>query len=513
MTTATRILTSGRLLARSALWNLVGMAAPMLVALVVIPLLIDGMGKERFGLLAIIWMGVGYFSLFDLGLGRALTKMVSERLGREETDELGPIIWTAFSLLAALGALGAALLLIFSQPLVAGLLNVPAELRDEGIAAFRVLAVGLPLVIVTAGLVGLLEAHQRFGTIAAIRVPLGVLTFAGPLVTLQFTPSIAWATAVLLAGRMIALAIYYLAAARVRVELRSPRILQRAHIRPLLSFGGWLTVTNIVGPLMTYLDRFFIGGLLSLSAVAYYVTPYEVLSRLQILPQAIMGVLFPAMAAAHGSDRKRMTELYATSSKVVYWTILPITTSAFLLAPEALMLWLGEDFRDAATPVVRWLAAGWMLNMLARPAFTVLQSAGRPDLVAKSHLAELIPYLCLLWWLAAAYGIAGAAAAWSLRVVADTIILNAIAARVLPALGPLIARSYIALLVTGAASGGAWLLEPLPLRLLVLLVVTIAAVSVLWPIARRAVRNWSQSGGLNSDRTDRSKLRHGINNG
>lgn len=501
MTTATRILTSGRLLARSALWNLVGMAAPILVALVAIPLLIDGMGKERFGLLAIIWMGVGYFSLFDLGLGRALTKMVSERLGREETDELGPIIWTAFSLLAALGALGAALLLIFSQPLVAGLLNVPAELRDEGIAAFRVLAVGLPLVIVTAGLVGLLEAHQRFGTITAIRVPLGVLTFAGPLVTLQFTPSIAWATAVLLAGRTIALVSFYSAAARVRVELRSPRILQRAHIRPLLSFGGWLTVSNIVGPLMTYLDRFFIGALLSLSAVAYYVTPYEVLSRLQILPQAIMGVLFPAMAAAHASDPTRLIQLYATSSKVAYWAMVPVTAGAFLLAPEALLLWLGEDFRDAATPVVRWLAAGWTINVLARPASTVLQSTGRPDLVAKAHLTELIPYLSLLAWLTEAYGITGAAVAWTLRVVADTIILNAIAARVLPVLRPLIARSYAALLATGAVLGGAWLLEPLPLRLLVLLVVTTAAILGLWFIARRAVRDRSQSGRLNSGRT------------
>jgi O-antigen/teichoic acid export membrane protein len=73
-----------------------------------------------------------------------------------------------------------------------------------------------------------------------------------------------------------------------------------------LSFGGWLTVTNIVGPLMTYMDRFFIGAMLGLSAVTYYVTPYEVLSRLQMLPQAIMGVLFPAMAAAHGGDQQRL---------------------------------------------------------------------------------------------------------------------------------------------------------------------------------------------------------------
>jgi len=187
-------LTSGRLLARSTIWNLTGMAAPVLVALVTIPLLIDGMGKERFGLLAIIWMGVGYFSLFDLGLGRALTKMVSERLGRKDVTELGSLIWTAFILLTVLGVIGATVLIFFSPPLVMGLLQVPEALHEEAIAAFRFLAIGIPFVIITAGLAALLEAHQRFRVIATIRIPLGILPFAGTLITLQFTPSIAWAT-------------------------------------------------------------------------------------------------------------------------------------------------------------------------------------------------------------------------------------------------------------------------------------------------------------------------------
>ena len=47
----------------------------------------------------------------------------------------------------------------------------------------------------------------------------------------------------------------------------------------LLRFGGWMTVSNIVGPLMVTLDRFLIGALISVSAVAYYATPYEVVSQ------------------------------------------------------------------------------------------------------------------------------------------------------------------------------------------------------------------------------------------
>lgn len=481
-------LTSGRLLARSAIWNLVGMAAPMLVALVAIPLLIDGMGKERFALLSIIWVGVGYFSLFDLGLGRALTKMVSERLGRDDQAELGSLIWTALAVLTLLGFIGALLLIVLSPALVAGLLRVPTALQAEAVASFRILAVGVPVVITTTGLVGILEAHQRFEIIAAIRIPLGVLTFASPLITLQFTPSIAWATAALLISRLTALSAYHWAATCVRPELRRPCSLRRSQVRPLLRFGGWLTVTNVVGPLMTYMDRFFISAILGLSAVAYYVTSFEVLSRLQVLPQAIMGVLFPAMAAAHGGDRQRLGHLYANSSKVICWAMLPVTAGAFLLAPEGLLIWLGEDFRHAATPVAHWLAVGWMINTLARPAFTVMQSAGRPDLVAKTHLSELIPYLCLLFFLARRYGIAGVAAAWTLRVLADAIILNALVAFQLPALRAQVIRACIALIVVAGVFAGFWMIESLVLRSLTLMVVVCMATLVLWPIAGRAVQ-------------------------
>lgn len=478
-------LTSGRLLARSAIWNLTGLALPTLVALFVIPMLINGMGKERFGLLAIIWLGVGYFSLFDLGLGRALTKLVAERLGAGKTGDLRSLIWTALSLLGVLGVIGTGVVLAFAGPLVGRLLNVAPELQGEAIAALHVLAAGLPVVVLTTALIGLLEAHQRFAAITAVRIPLGILTFAGPWLTLQFTPSLVWATIALLASRSLALIGYFSIAAAIRKELRHPCLPRSSHVRPLLSFGGWLTVTNIVGPILTSLDRFFLGALLTMTAVTYYVTPFEVLSRIEILPQAIMGVMFPAMAVASAGDRANLCELYAGSARLLLLLMVPITAGFFLLAPEALELWLGSDFRHFATPVVQWLAVGWMVNALARAPYTVLQSIGRPDLVAKTHLSELVPYLLILWLLTVRFGIAGAAAAWALRALVDAVILNELAGWQLPDLRAVVGRTRAAILLVPLAFALIWLLDPLPLRLLALLVVAGAAGFGLWLTVRR----------------------------
>src|SRR5918998_2593407 len=100
-------LTSGRLLARNTIFNFAGQAAPLLVALVAIPLLIEGLGTDRFGVLTLAWIVIGYFSLFDLGLGRALTKLVAERLGTGREDEVPDLVWTGLALMIALGLAGA----------------------------------------------------------------------------------------------------------------------------------------------------------------------------------------------------------------------------------------------------------------------------------------------------------------------------------------------------------------------------------------------------------------------
>ena len=69
----------------------------MLVAIIAIPFLIKGLGTARFGVLTLAWMVVGYFSLFDLGIGRALTKVVAEKIGAEKEDEIPSTVWTAMS--------------------------------------------------------------------------------------------------------------------------------------------------------------------------------------------------------------------------------------------------------------------------------------------------------------------------------------------------------------------------------------------------------------------------------
>lgn len=174
-------LTSGKLLAKNTLWNLVGQGVPVIAAVFAIPLLIKGLGIERFGVLTLAWMVIGYFSLFDFGIGRALTKVVAEKLGGGQAEDIPAIAWTALSLMLLLGVVGAIVVALLSPWLVHSVLKIPVELQQETLNTFYLLALSIPIVISTAGLRGILEAYQRFGLVNAIRVPMGLFMFIGPL--------------------------------------------------------------------------------------------------------------------------------------------------------------------------------------------------------------------------------------------------------------------------------------------------------------------------------------------
>lgn len=473
-------LTSGRLLARNTFLNVIGQGAPLLVAIFSIPFLIKAFGTERFGLLTLAWMVIGYFGLFDLGLGRALTKVVAEKLGAGEEEKIPALFWTSLFLMLILGMAGALTMFWLSPWLVHDVIKISVGLQSEALNTFLLLSVSIPLVITATGLRGFLQAKQLFGYINAIRVPLGIFSYAGPLLVIPFSTNIFHTVVLLLAARVVAWIVYLIVCLRVMPELRRQIVFQRSVITPLISLGGWMTVSNIIGPLMVYLDRFLIGAIISITAVAYYTTPYEVVTKLWLIPAALVGVLFPAFSTSYNSDNNRTVLLFERGVKYIFIALFPITLLVVSLAHEGIDLWLGSEFADNCTYVLQLLAVGVFINSFAHIPFALIQGAGRPDITAKLHAAELPFYLIFLWWMVGSYGIEGAAIAWLARVTVDTLFLFVISNRILPG-GVSKARQVSPII---AAAVAAFIIALLPMSVTVkgifLMTTILAFILIVW---------------------------------
>lgn len=412
-------------LKKNTLWNLVGLGAPLLVAAFSIPFLLKTIGQEAFGVLTLLWSIIGYFSLFDLGLGRALTQVVSASRGVESEEKIKSLIQSGLGLTFATGLAGAVVLALLSHRFAYGWLNVSSHLQEQTWLALLISACGIPMTTLSIGCRGVLEAYNDFKSSNLYRILLGVLNFLVPVGIVYFlSNSLLLISLGLVASRLFVLILNY-AYLRQTFGIRFDKSMARfTSSVDLIRYGSWTTVSNVIGPIMVSADRFFISSVLGASVVAFYTVPYEVVIRLLIVPVALTSALFPALAHQIANKSDTVSKIYKDSFLAVMYVMVPICIIAGVGFETFLNHWINKEFSSMAWKIGAILCVGILFNSLGSIPFTYLQAAGKSKLTALIHTVEVVLYVPLLLGLLHFYGVIGAAIAWSVRTAIDYAVLE-----------------------------------------------------------------------------------------
>ncbi|MEM0953555.1 MAG: oligosaccharide flippase family protein [Pseudomonadota bacterium] len=417
----------GRIL-QNAGYNVAGAVLPVLVGLIAVPVLLNNLGEARLGIFTLAMGLIGFAGLFDLGLGRALTQTVASALGNGVARTLiADLVLRTVLLTLLLGCCWAVLIWLCADAGLRALEIADVEVANETRTGLYWLAASIPLLLASSSIIGALEGLERFDLVNALRVPLGVLSFALPAAASWYKPSVAWAIAGLAIVRLLGAACWYMT---LRRTLR-PSLLrtgaERLQSNQLWRYSGWLSVSNVVGPLMAHADRFYLATLFPPALIAHYTVPLDTLFRATSVPLAAMNAAFPALA--HSGNQGPLAGPISQRGGVLLlavWT-LPICIAGYVLGP-LLSLWLGESFASQALPIANTILLGVLINGFAHIPFSLIQAFGHADVTAKLHLAELPIYAVLLVTLVSSFGILGAAIAWTIRVALDTLLLFVAAA-------------------------------------------------------------------------------------
>lgn len=408
---------------RNAAWNLLGQVTPFFVAIVAFPVLLHNLGSEGFGILSLCWLIVGYVSLLDLGMGRAITQAVAGHPASASEGELARLVWTGLALLAGVGMAFFFLAWPLVPVLVTGVLKVSPALRPDTVLTLRWVAASVPLIVLTAGLRGILEGCHRFRDLNIVRSVLGASLFAVPAL-LSFAipnlPSIAISLAVL---RVLGCVGHGWLALRTLPALRAHGPARR-YMRPLYASGGWLAASNFFGAFIAYLDRLFLSAMLPMATIGYYNTSFEVVSKIIILPVALVSAWFPSLSHAWAMRREALPGLYREGWWLLFLIIFPLALALACVAPEGLALWMGQPFSRETSHIIQWLLLGVFFYSMAHFPYSLIQASGRAYLTARLLLLEIPAYAMLLVWLIGIAGAEGAAIAWMLRALVDWLILE-----------------------------------------------------------------------------------------
>jgi len=436
---------NSKTVAVSTLWNLAGRAGPMLVALATTPVLIHELGPTRWGIFAIALALVGAFGVLDFGIGRALTRALAEHIGAGTGAEAATLVKSGLILLSCVGlvmGLAAAGLAYWWASYV---VDVTPALRHEILVALLVLCMAVPLVVLNAALWGVIAAHQRFRSANLNVIPITVMYYIGPILILQVYDNLEGVMAALLLCRVAMTFAFWRICVHAMPSLRAAGIDLRL-LRPLLRIGGWMTVSNILFPVLGYIDRFVVAAVVSPAATGYYATPSDLVTRLSIISNAMMSSAYPAMAATFRTNPTATAVLFGRS--IVTLTAALMMPALLVVAFSKLILtfWIGAAFASHAASAMCWLGVGVLLSGADSVVATLLDSIGEPGVNARFSLCEVILYVPLVAFMVHEFGIEGAAIAWTIRCLADFLCRQWLLVQRYPPVIPEMRRSVLTVL-------------------------------------------------------------------
>lgn len=402
-----------------------GSVVPLAMALITIPLYLSLIGTERYGALAIAWLILGYFGLFDLGLGRATSQRIAT-LFDSSAEHRARVFWTAVIVNIGVGIIGAIILYFGATYFFETHFSASLWLKLEILEATPYLAIAVPIATLTGTASGALQGREKFLDVNIIAIIGTSLFQVFPLIIAYiYGPTLKWLIIAAICARTVGFILYY---ARVYHYILKGFIpsFDGKEWMALLKFGSWISITSIIGPLMVVADRFMIGTVITAAAVTIYTIPFDIVQRISVLPRSLAASLFPKMSKL---DSKQNISLTARSTRIINIIISPIILLLIYTIEPLLSIWIGDEIGDKAGPVGLLLLLGWWVNACAIIPLTQLQAENRPDLVAKAHLIELPFYITMLYYALLEYGLLGAASVFSIRAAIDYVLLNKLSSR------------------------------------------------------------------------------------
>lgn len=306
--------------------------------------------------------------------------------------------------------------------------NIDIELYQEISNGLIYLSIGIPFVIISSSLRGTLEAYHAFKELTNTQILIAVLTYSG-LIIISYYDNVSYLIG-WLSLQKIFISLFFYLHIKKHLKLRySISSFKAIHAKYLFTFGGWVTISSIVSPLIETMDRLIIGAQKTMSSLAFYSVPIDLIKRLGILPSSISLVIFPIFSRANSDKDPPKNILYNTSFEAVLFLGSMLVFFLISLSKEILAIWLTPEFSENAHLLLQIIAIGGLFNFLARIPLSIIQGSGKPNISAKFHLFELPVYLLALILLIHFYGLPGAAIAASLRMTIDFLLLHSYAVK------------------------------------------------------------------------------------
>jgi O-antigen/teichoic acid export membrane protein len=401
-----------RRIAWSTTLSMIARVVGMATSLISVPLVLDYLGKDRYGMWTVMSSLVAALGPLDLGIGLGLLTVVSDAYGRDDREAARRAISTAVAMLTLIASLAVVVFGIayFFIPW-ARVFNVhtataASEAGPAAAVLFGAFAIGLPL-----GITGQVQLAHQSGYISSAWAILGnVGSFAALIAIIVIHGSLPLLVLALTGVGLLAAALngWFLFRRQRRWLMPRLRDVDLRTARPLLKTGSLFLILQIAGLAAFSLDNAVIAQIMGSDAVLEYAIPTKLFVVAPTLLTFVLVPLWPAyreaLARGDGAWVKRTLR-----RSIILAALFNIPSSLFLIVagPFLLDVWVHSQVHPTTLLMVG-LGTWTIMNTLNGPFAMLLNAANVVAFQAVCSVLMAVANVTISIYLVQRIGVSGA---------------------------------------------------------------------------------------------------------
>ncbi len=384
-----------------------------LVGLAVVPLYLNYLGIEAYGLVGFLATLQSIFSLLDLGLSTTINRETARFSASGNLNEAGKLLHTLAVIYWSMAAV-IALFVVLTSSFIAGhwlnATHIPNETIIHAVMMMGfIIACRWPIGLYQGALMGAQRltisssvniAMPTIGSLGAV----GILAFVSPTIQALFIWQAVTGLIYALTMRRAAWGIIGRKAIRFEIDA----------LRRTWHFSMGISAITVTALIFIQLDKVILSKTLKLEDFGRYMLATNIVSGLYSIIMPVYNVIYPHFSALVSSgEHEKLGALYRSGTRFLASILFPIAATLAIFSMNLVKIWTGNpELASDVAPLIALLAIGSALHGVMFFPYALQLAHGMTRLPIKINAILMIIQVPLIISLSLSYGALGGAIAW-----------------------------------------------------------------------------------------------------
>lgn len=390
-----------------------------LIGILLLPLYIQYLGKEAYGLIGFFSMLQSWFLLLDLGLSPTVARESARfKSGVVAAVDFRRLIRALNIIFLSIAALGGTLLYLSAGLMSAKWLKVTALPIADVVLSLKLIAFCVAVRWLCGLYRGIISGSEALVWLSGMNSFIATLRFVLVIPVMYcfgYTILVFFCYQALVA--LLELVIFVRKSILLLPELKPGDSIGWSirPVRPVLGFALTVAGTATLWIAATQLDKLILSTLLPLADYGVFMLVVSVASGVLVFAGPVSSALMPRLSILFAQQQQHeLVRIYRDSTEFVVAVVGAVTLSLMLCAEPLLFAWTGDaEMAAQAATTLAWYSLGNGLLTLAGFPYYLQYAAGKLRLHVIGHLLLFVTLLPAMFFAVQLYGMAGASYVWA----------------------------------------------------------------------------------------------------